>query len=244
MAKKRLDQILVERGLAPSRERAKSIILAGLVDVNGQRNDKPGTPVPQDADITVRGPDHPYVSRGGLKLEAALDAFGIDPAGRLAVDIGASTGGFTDCMLQRGARRVYAIDVGYNQLDYKLRTDDRVVVFERENIRHFDVSRLEELPDLAVIDVSFISLELVLPKAVELTTSPADLIALVKPQFEAGRDQVGKGGIVRDPQVRQMTVEKIARAATDLGLEQLGVVESPIHGAKGNVEFLLALKKP
>lgn len=183
------------------------------------------------------------MGRGGIKLAGALETFAIDVSGRSALDVGASTGGFTDCMLQHGAERVFAIDVGYNQLDYTLRTDERVVVLERQNIRHLDPSLITSPCDLAVIDVSFISLTLVLPKVVEILETPSDIVALVKPQFEAGREQVGKGGIVRDEAVRAETVEKVIDAATALGLECVGRMESPIQGAKGNVEFLVHLVK-
>ena len=241
----RLDVLLVERGLAPSRERARALILAGQVRVNGQPQTKAGPGVAADADVTVEGPAHPYVSRGGVKLAHALDVFGIDVTGRLGLDIGASTGGFTDVLLQRGARRVVALDVGHGQLDWKLRSDPRVAVIERVNAR---LLTTDQLPadarsfGVVTIDVSFISLRLVLPVVPPLLDAGGDLVALVKPQFEAGRTQIGKGGIVRDDQVRLQVVADVAASAVALGLEPAGTVDSPIAGMEGNREILMHLR--
>lgn len=244
MARDRLDQVLVERGLAPSRERARALILAGKVTVDGQVASKAGHPVGDGAEVALREADHPYVSRGALKLEKGLDAFGIEPREAVALDIGASTGGFTDLLLRRGARKVYAIDVGYGQLAWSLRQDPRVVVLERENVRELEPSKVPEPCDLAVIDVSFISLTLVLPRVVELLQPPAGkpIVALVKPQFEAGREAVGKGGVVRDPAARLGAVEKVRAWAGEHGLVAQDFVESPITGPAGNVEYLLLLR--
>ncbi len=235
--KTRLDQLLVERGLAESREKAKALVLAGAVFVDGQKADKPGhsVAITSRVEITER---LPYVSRGGFKLEAALDRFGIDPRGRVCVDAGASTGGFTDVLLQRGAGRVYAVDVGTGQLDWKLRNDARVVVKEGINARYLKPEHIGEPVDLAVCDVSFISLTLVLPAVAGLLKENGEIVALVKPQFEAGRGQVGKGGIVRDPELHRAAVERVARAAHALGFKT-DTMESPILGAEGNKEFLL-----
>ncbi len=240
----RLDQVLVSRGFAESRERAKALVLAGLVVVDDHRAEKPGDRVSPEASIRLKGEYNPYVSRGGLKLEAALDAFGIDPSGMACVDVGASTGGFTDCLLQRGARRVYAVDVGYGQLAWKLREDPRVVSLERCNVRTLDPARIPEPLDLAVADTSFISLRLVLPKVRELLRPAGEAVALVKPQFEVGRGQVGKGGVVRDPQLRSRSVEEIEEAARGIGFDVLARIQSPVVGAKkGNVEYLLHLRR-
>jgi 23S rRNA (cytidine1920-2'-O)/16S rRNA (cytidine1409-2'-O)-methyltransferase len=245
LKKTRLDVLMVERGLAASRERARALILAGDVRVNGEPAGKAGTPVPDDAEILLTAPDHPYVGRGGLKLAHALDAFGIDVQGRVALDIGASTGGFTDVLLRRGAARVVALDVGHGQLDWKLRTDPRVNVLERVNARALTVS---DLPDdihvfgIVTIDVSFISLRHILPVVPPLLGEEADVVALVKPQFEAEREEVGKGGIVRDDEVRRRVVEEVAAAAATLGLVREAVVESPIAGMEGNREFLMHLR--
>jgi 23S rRNA (cytidine1920-2'-O)/16S rRNA (cytidine1409-2'-O)-methyltransferase len=239
----RLDQLLVSRGLAPTREKAQGMILAGLVEVDGRRVDKAGAAVKAGAEISVAGPEHPYVSRGGVKLAAALDAFSIDPRGRICADVGASTGGFTDCLLQRGAARVYAIDVGYGQLDAKLRADPRVVSLEKVNARNLSREQLPEAPSLAAIDVSFISVRLVLPPLVPLLAPGASVVVLVKPQFEAGRSEVGKGGIVRSEEVRRRVVGEISELARASGLEVSGSIPSPIRGAKGNQEFLLAARE-
>jgi 23S rRNA (cytidine1920-2'-O)/16S rRNA (cytidine1409-2'-O)-methyltransferase len=241
----RLDTLLVERGLAASRERARALILAGAVRVDGHAITKAGTSIAADADVTLAVADHPYVGRGGLKLAHALDTFAIAVDGRLALDIGASTGGFTDALLQRGALRVVALDVGHNQIDWKLRSDPRVVVIERVNARNLTA---EQLPDglrafdIVSIDVSFISLRHIFPVLGPLLRPDADVIALVKPQFEAGRSEVGKGGIVRDEDVRGRVVEEITAAANALGLTRAGLTPSPIAGMEGNVEFLLHLR--
>jgi 23S rRNA (cytidine1920-2'-O)/16S rRNA (cytidine1409-2'-O)-methyltransferase len=242
----RLDRLLVERGLAASRERARELILAGKVEVGGLIADKAAAQVDRGADIRLREPDHPYVSRGALKLEAALDAWHIDPAGQVALDVGASTGGFTDLLLRRGAARVYAIDVGYGQLAWSLRSDPRVVVLERENIRHLAADKIPEAADLAVIDVSFISLELVLPRVAELMRPPAGkpIVCLVKPQFEVGRAAVGKGGVVRDPVARAGALDRIRAFAAARGFAVGEAIDSPIAGPAGNLEYLLLLHTP
>jgi 23S rRNA (cytidine1920-2'-O)/16S rRNA (cytidine1409-2'-O)-methyltransferase len=240
--KSRLDRLLVERGLAPSRERAQAMILAGLVTVGGRRADKAGEAVAEDAELAVAGPPHPYVSRGGIKLAAALDHFGLDPRGKVCLDVGASTGGFTDCLLQRGAARVYAVDVGYGQLDAKLRGDPRVVVRERVNARALSEADVPEPVELSAIDVSFISLRLILPAVVPRLAPAAALVALVKPQFEAGRGEVPRGGVVRSEETRRRVVAEVEAAGRGLGLEVLGVIASPIRGARGNEEFLLGFR--
>ena len=243
----RLDTLLVERGLAASRERARALILAGQVRVDGQPAPKAGTPVGVDAEVSVLVPDHPYVGRGGLKLDHALGAFGISVTGRLALDIGASTGGFTDVLLRHGAARVVALDVGHGQLDWRLRSDPRVIVLERTNARHLTPDALPpeaRLFDLVTIDVSFISLKQILPVVPALVAPRGDVIALVKPQFEAGRGEVGKGGIVRDDAVHARVVEEIVQHALALGLTRAGLSESPITGMEGNREFLLHLTRP
>jgi len=240
MAKKvRLDQLLLERGLVRSRERAKALILAGEVWVAGKRIDKPGTKVDPETSIELKSSDFPYVSRGGLKLEAALHSFKIVLTAKIAMDVGASTGGFTDCLLQHGAKKVYAIDVGYGLLDWKLRQDKRVVVIERQNIRYLPKEAIPEPIDIATIDVSFISLKKVIPKVMEFLRERAELIALIKPQFEVGKGQVGKGGIVRDEAKRRQVVEDITAFCQELGFQVKGVIPSPILGAKGNQEYLL-----
>ena len=240
--KTRLDRLLVERGLAPSREQARRLIMAGEVQVSGRVVDKPGRLVPEDAPVEVRRQPR-YVSRGGLKLEAALDRFGLDVSGKVAVDVGASTGGFTDCLLQRGAAKVYAVDVGYGQLAWKLRQDPRVIPLERTNIRYLEALPGGELADLAVIDASFIGLRLVLPATLRLLKPDGQVIALVKPQFEAGRQDVGKGGVVRDPQVHRRVLEEVAALAQELGLTVAGLTVSPAPGPAGNVEFLIWLTR-
>jgi 23S rRNA (cytidine1920-2'-O)/16S rRNA (cytidine1409-2'-O)-methyltransferase len=246
--KTRLDRILVDRGLVESREKAQALILAGAVEVDGAARTKAGTPVGDDAAIRIRaeeaGTALRYVGRGGLKLEAAIMQFGINAAGTVAADIGASTGGFTDCLLQHGAVRVYAIDVGYGQLAWSLRQDPRVRVIDRMNIRTLPPNRIPEPVDLATIDVSFISLTKVLPKAAELVKPHGMIIALVKPQFEVGKGEVGKGGIVRDPAKRERALDGIVRFAEGMGLISKGVMQSPITGQKGNVEYLIYLVKP
>jgi 23S rRNA (cytidine1920-2'-O)/16S rRNA (cytidine1409-2'-O)-methyltransferase len=238
----RLDRLVVLRGLAPTREKAQALILAGAVSVDGRRVDKAGAPVEETAELAVAGPPHPYVSRGGVKLEAALDHFRIEPSGLVCLDVGASTGGFTDCLLQRGAAKVYAVDVGYGQLDATLRGDPRVVVREKVNARSLSRNDVPEPVALAVIDVSFISLRLILPAVVPLVAKDGAVVVLVKPQFEAGRSEVGKGGIVRSEDVRRRVVSEIANAGAALGLEPLGSIRSPIRGARGNEEFLLAFR--
>lgn len=238
--KERLDKLLVERGLVESRERAQALIMAGNVLVDGHRVDKPGRRVPVNASIEVKA-RMPYVSRGGFKLAAILDHLGLDVGGWVCVDVGASTGGFTDVLLQRGASRVYAIDVGYGQLAWKLRNDPRVVVMERTNIRY--VERLPDLCDLATIDVSFIGLHLVLPPVCNLVRDEGWIIALIKPQFEAGPKNVGKGGIVRDPQVHRDVLHRVLSEAAHLNLGLQALIRSPILGAEGNVEFLAAWRK-
>jgi 23S rRNA (cytidine1920-2'-O)/16S rRNA (cytidine1409-2'-O)-methyltransferase len=244
VARERLDKLVVDRGLAASRERARALIMAGDVLVLGQPETKPGTLIDPEHDIALRAADHPYVSRGALKLVKGLDHFAIDPSGAIALDIGASTGGFTDVLLRRGAERVYAIDVGYGQLAWSIRQDPRVVVLERENARTIDPSRVPEPCGLAVIDVSFISLALVLPRVRELLQPPAGkpIVALVKPQFEVGRALVGKGGVVRDPEARRGAVAKIRDWAASNGFVAGDDVESPITGPAGNVEYLLLLR--
>ncbi|HUQ03441.1 MAG TPA: TlyA family RNA methyltransferase [Kofleriaceae bacterium] len=246
-ARERLDKVLVDRGLAPTRARAQSLILAGKVTVRGEVVTKAGQGVLDGDEVALREEDHPYVSRGALKLVKGLDHFGIDPAGKVALDIGASTGGFTDVLLRRGAARVYAIDVGYGQLAWQLRQDPRVVVLERENVRSLDPALVPEPCDLAVTDVSFISLTLVLPHIATLLRPPAGkpIVVLVKPQFEVGREQVGKGGVVRDEATRRGAIDKVAGWARQNGFEVCGdAVESPITGPAGNVEYLLLLRSP
>jgi 23S rRNA (cytidine1920-2'-O)/16S rRNA (cytidine1409-2'-O)-methyltransferase len=242
--KSRLDLLLVSRGLAPTREKAQAMILAGHVFVRGQRVEKAGAPVDAETEIRVTGPAHPYVSRGGLKLAAALDAFGIDPAGLVCLDVGASTGGFTDCLLQRNARRVYAVDVGRGQLDAKLRSDPRVIILEGVNARRLAGEHVPEPVELAALDLSFISARLVLP-AVRTRLAPGSpVIVLVKPQFEAGRREVPRGGIVRSPEVHRRVVEEIEMFGLGLGFEAPRSIPSPILGARGNREFLLVLRSP
>jgi 23S rRNA (cytidine1920-2'-O)/16S rRNA (cytidine1409-2'-O)-methyltransferase len=237
--RQRLDHALVERGLVASRERAQAMVRAGLIRVAGALSDRPDQLVAADQAIEVAGSTG-YVSRGGEKLAAALDAFGIDPRGRHALDVGASTGGFTDVLLQRGAERVIALDVGYGQLAWSLRQDPRVIVMERVNIRHLD--QLPEPAELAVIDVSFISLRLVLPRVRELLSPPGDVVALVKPQFEVGKGAVGKGGVIRDPAQHDQVLGEVRHFAAEIGYQVNGQIPSPVLGAKGNREFLLYLK--
>lgn len=241
----RLDALLVARGLAASRERARALILAGSVRVNGRPVTKAGTAVPGDAEVAVTAPDHPYVGRGGLKLAHALHTFAIDVTGRLALDIGASTGGFTDALLQHGASRVVALDVGHGQLDWKIRSDPRVEVVERVNARLLTPGMLPGSAsfDVITIDVSFISLRQILPVVPPLLRERADVVALVKPQFEAGRTEVGKGGIIRDAAVQARVVEEVSAAADALGLARIGLTDSPIAGMEGNREFLLHFRQ-
>ena len=240
--KQRLDKLLVERGLAETREQAKRLIMAGEVSVDGQVSDKPGRTVPSDAPVEVAQP-LPYVSRGGAKLAAALDAFHIDVDGLTAADIGASTGGFTDCLLQRGAAHVFAIDVGYGQLAWKLRNDPRVTTMERTNARHLDHLPGGALVDLAVVDASFISLSLILPAALRFLVPGAQVIALIKPQFEAGKDQVGKGGVIRDERVHRQVLESTWKLAEGLKMGAGGLCVSPLLGPAGNTEFLIWLRR-
>lgn len=246
MPRVRLDKLLVDRGLSASRERARELVAAGSVTVNGFPARKAGTQVERSADVKVVEEDHAYVSRGALKLERALDEFSLDPAGWVALDVGASTGGFTDVLLRRGAKRVYAIDVGYGQLAWRLRQDDRVVVLERENIRYLDPHKIPEPADFAAIDVSFISLSLVLPKVAELLGPPGGkpIACLVKPQFEVGKADVGRGGVVRDEAARRGALDKVRRAAREAGLSAEAWAESPIRGPAGNIEYLLLLRSP
>jgi 23S rRNA (cytidine1920-2'-O)/16S rRNA (cytidine1409-2'-O)-methyltransferase len=239
----RLDRLLVERGIVSTRERARAFILAGAVLVGDECFDKAGAMISSGAEIRIKGGDNPYVSRGGLKLKAALDEFGVDVSGLIALDVGASTGGFTDCLLQAGVRKVYAVDVGYGQLAWKLRQDERVVLFERTNIRYFSGKGIEDAIDLAVIDASFISLRQVMPRVSELVKEEGSIIALIKPQFEVGRGEVGKKGVVRDPALHRKVLDEIAEFSRGLNLTVLGSCESPILGPQGNREFFLYLKK-
>jgi 23S rRNA (cytidine1920-2'-O)/16S rRNA (cytidine1409-2'-O)-methyltransferase len=244
--KQRLDSLLVEKGLVESREKARALILAGQVNVDGHGAAKAGTMVPVDADVRVIGPEHPWVSRGGIKLAHALDVFGVDATNAVVLDIGASTGGFTDVWLQRGATHVIALDVGHSQLHWKLRSDPRVTVIEQVNARHLQPG---DLPDPGApitrvsIDVSFISLRHIFPVLPALIAPGALIVALVKPQFEAGRKDVGKGGLVHDPGVHARVIDEVTAAAAEVGLERLGLVESPITGAQGNREFLMMLRR-
>jgi len=241
--KTRIDLLLVERSLAPSRERARALILAGRVLVNEQKVDKPGTTVAPDAAIRMLGDDLRYVSRGGLKLEAALDHWKIDVRDRACIDVGTSTGGFTDCLLQRGARRVTAVDTGFGQIAMKLRSDPRVVLMERTNARMLEPGALGTEATLLVMDVSFISATLLMEPVVEAAPGLRELVVLVKPQFEAGREHVGKGGIVRDPAAHRLAVEKVSACVRTQGWEVVGTMPSPITGAEGNQEFLLYGRK-
>ncbi len=238
MKKERLDVLLVQRGLSTSRERAKADIMSGLVYVAGQRVDKAGTSVPEDAEIELRGSSLAFVSRGGLKLEKALDTFGVTPDGKICVDCGASTGGFTDCMLKRGAQKVYAIDVGYGQLAWSLRSDERVVVMERTNIRYVTHEHVPDEIQLAVIDVSFISLRIVLPAVKALLAPDGEIVCLIKPQFEAGKEKVGKKGVVRDISVHKEVLRDFVANAEALGFGVKGITFSPIKGPEGNIEYL------
>jgi len=240
--KKRLDVVLTDRGLAPSRARSQALILAGKVLLDGQVESKAGTQVSPDADIEIIAPDHPWVSRGGLKLVAALDEFSISPEGLDCLDVGASTGGFTDVLLERGAKRVIALDVGRGQLDWRLRNDPRVVVMEGVNARHLSHEELPFPAALATVDVSFISLRLVVPAMLPHLEAGAWLVCLVKPQFEAGRHQVGKGGIVRDESVRRRTIDETVGELENHGLDLVGVIPSPVRGQKGNLEELAVFR--
>ena len=241
--KKRLDVLLFEKGFFDSREKARIAIMEGLVYVNKAISDKPGTQVAEDALLEVKGQVCPYVSRGGYKLAEAIKAFGLDVSGKVCMDIGSSTGGFTDCLLQNGAAKVYAVDVGTNQLAYKLRVDPRVVCMEKTNFRNFDTASIEEKIDFACTDVSFISLKHIFPNASKLLSEDAFMVALVKPQFEAGREQVGKKGIVKEPTVHVQVIENAIAYAAESGLYSCGLDHSPITGTTGNIEFLLLLSK-
>lgn len=243
--KERIDVLLVEQGFYESREKAKAAVMAGIVYAGTERIEKAGMKIPRDTEIRVKGSVHPYVSRGGLKLEKALKTFGIDMTGRTMLDIGSSTGGFTDCALQHGARYVYAIDVGYNQLDWSLRNDERVNVMERTNFRYMTPEDLKgPRPDFASIDVSFISLRIILPPLKALLDKPGDVAALIKPQFEAGREKVGKSGVVRDPKVHREVLTEVLTFAHGLGFELKGLTFSPITGGEGNIEFLAHWRVP
>ena len=242
MKGKRLDQRLFELGLAESREKAKATIMSGIVYVNGQKSDKPGTQVSDDAEIVVRGNACPYVSRGGFKLAKALEAFPVEPAGKVCIDCGASTGGFTDCMLQNGAEKVYAVDVGYGQLAWQLRQDSRVVVMERTNARALTPDMFPESMDLGVMDVSFISIRLILPALHGLLKPGGEVVCLIKPQFEAGKADVGKKGVVRDKAVHERVLREMCEFFPTAGYTLLGLDYSPIRGPEGNIEYLAYLK--
>lgn len=242
--KERLDVLLVKKGLAPSREKAKAVIMAGSVYVDGQKEDKAGSVFDEEsAQIEVRGHVLPYVSRGGLKLEKALKVFPITLTDKICMDIGASTGGFTDCMLQNGAAKVYSVDVGYGQLDWKLRQDDRVVCMEKTNFRYMTPEDIPDVLDFASVDVSFISLDKILTPAYALLKEQGEMVALIKPQFEAGREKVGKKGVVRDPKVHEEVISRIVRHADEVSFEVLDLSYSPIRGPEGNIEYLIHLKK-
>ena len=241
--KERLDVMMVRLGLAPSREKARAIIMAGEVLVDGQREDKPGSAFPDTVKITVRGNPIPYVSRGGLKLEKAVKAFGLKLQGRICMDVGSSTGGFTDCMLQNGAVKVYSVDVGHGQLDWKLRNDERVVCMERTNIRYVTPEDIQERPSFVSIDVSFISLTKVLPAVRALLEDGGEIVCLIKPQFEAGREKVGKKGVVRDPAVHLEVLEHFLEHAKENNFTVVGLTYSPIRGPEGNIEYLGYLEK-
>ena len=242
MAKKRLDQLVVEYGIAESREKAKVLIMSGQIYADNQKADKPGTTYGDDVKIELRGNKLKYVSRGGLKLEKAMTAFGLKLDGRITMDVGASTGGFTDCMLQNGARKVFSIDVGYGQLAWKLRQDDRVVCMERTNIRYVTIEDTKEFADFASIDVSFISLKLVLPVAHNLIIPGGEIVALIKPQFEAGKDKVGKKGVVREKSTHIEVIEMVSKFAVETGFSILNLDYSPIKGPEGNIEYLIHLR--
>ena len=242
MKKVRLDQLVFDMGLTESRERAKTTIMSGLVFVNGQRADKPGMSVAEDAKIEIHGNALPFVSRGGYKLDKALKVFPVDPKDKICIDCGASTGGFTDVLLQHGAKKVYSVDVGYGQLAWKLRSDERVVNMERTNLRYVTEEQIPELLDMAVMDVSFISIRLVLPAVKRLLKDGADIICLIKPQFEAGREEVGKKGVVRDEGVHVSVVRGILDFAPEIGLSVAGLDYSPIKGPEGNIEYICHMK--
>lgn len=240
--KKRLDIIVFEKGLASSREKAKVLIMAGEIFVDGQREDKPGQTFDEELPIEHRGKTLKYVSRGGLKLEKAMTSFPVELAGKTCMDVGASTGGFTDCMLQNGAVKVYAVDVGYGQLDWKLRNDERVVCLEKTNARYLDEKVIPEIIDFTSIDVSFISLTLILGAVKGVLAEDGEIVALIKPQFEAGKDKVGKKGVVRDKSVHEEVIEKVVNYALEIGLTVAGLDYSPVKGPEGNIEYLLYMK--
>jgi 23S rRNA (cytidine1920-2'-O)/16S rRNA (cytidine1409-2'-O)-methyltransferase len=241
-AKERIDVLLVEKGFFDTREKARKNIMAGLVFVDNQRVDKPGDKVKSNAEIEVKGEAIPYVSRGGLKLEKAINEFNLNLDGKVAMDVGASTGGFTDCMLKNNARKVFSVDVGYGQLAWELRTDPRVVSMERTNIRYVKTEDIGEKINFSSIDVSFISLKLVLPVVKELLDHNGEIVALIKPQFEAGREKVGKKGVVREPETHREVIMKVVRFAAGIGLELMGLTFSPIKGPEGNIEYLAYLR--
>lgn len=241
--KERLDVMVAGRGLAPSREKAKAMIMAGEILVDGQREDKPGTSFPDTVEITVKGKPLPYVSRGGLKLAKAVECFGLKLEGKLCMDVGSSTGGFTDCMLQNGASGVYSVDVGHGQLAWKLREDPRVTCMERTNIRYVTPEDIGEAPSFVSVDVSFISLTKILLPVRELMTEEGEMVCLIKPQFEAGREKVGKKGVVRDPLVHREVIRQVAQYAAGIGFSLLDLEFSPVKGPEGNIEYLLYLKK-
>jgi 23S rRNA (cytidine1920-2'-O)/16S rRNA (cytidine1409-2'-O)-methyltransferase len=242
--KERLDKLLLEKGLVPSRQKAKGLIMAGSVWVGGQKVTKVGAEFPIDVEVEVKeSPLRKYVSRGGLKLEGAIRGFGLNVQGKVCLDVGAGKGGFTDCLLQNGARRVYALDVGYGQLDWKLRNDPRVVNIEKTNMRYFDGKEIKGTIDLATIDVSFISLDKILPKVKDLIRKEGEIVSLIKPQFEAGREKVQRGGVVKERKVHQEVIDKIKLLAQDLELEVKGLITSPIKGPAGNIEYFIYLKK-
>jgi 23S rRNA (cytidine1920-2'-O)/16S rRNA (cytidine1409-2'-O)-methyltransferase len=241
--KDRVDIVLVEKGMVSSREKARALIMAGKVVVEGKRMTKPGVQINVDAQIHLQEGSSPYVSRGGEKMEGALEAFGIDPKGMIVMDVGASTGGFTDCLLQKGAKKVYAVDVGYGQLAWKLQKDPRVVNLERRNIRYLPREEVQEEVDLIVIDTSFISIEKFLPHLLGFLKRGGAILSLIKPQFEVGRGEVGRGGVVRDKALHEKVVDRISNFGRGLGLKVLGVTESPLFGPKGNREFFIYLKK-
>jgi 23S rRNA (cytidine1920-2'-O)/16S rRNA (cytidine1409-2'-O)-methyltransferase len=241
--KQRLDLTVLSRGLAPSRQRARALIMSGKVLVNRKPIDKPGVTVADQDEILVKGDDHPYASRGGIKLEAALRTFEVNVAGKVCLDVGASTGGFTDCLLQHGARKVFAVDVGYGQLAWKLRQDTRVAALERTNIRHLAFETVGEPVDLVTIDVSFISLRIVVPAVLQFMKANAAVLALIKPQFEVGKGQVGKGGVVRDPSLHQQVLDELTACFSHMPFSVSDVIGSPILGPKGNKEFFIFLQR-
>ncbi len=243
MAKERLDVLIVSRGLSASREKAKALIMEGRVYVNGQKEDKPGSVFPDECEIEIKGEKLKYVSRGGLKLEKAIDVFGVMLTDLICLDIGASTGGFTDCMLQNKAGKVYSVDVGYGQLDYSLRNDDRVICMERTNFRYVTRDDIPEEIDFASCDVAFISLDKILQPAYDLLKDGGYMVSLIKPQFEAGKNKVGKNGVVSDPKVHREVIEKILNVSKDTGFIVCGLDFSPVKGPKGNIEYLIYMRK-